>query len=198
MQAISIRCPNCGESLTTDTEKCPSCRQPVVFTSFDAISSFTPLQTNKYISAYQKAAAEHPDSQRIHGSMAMCFLKLKLYDKAAAEFEKAIEDNFEDADLYFYAAICNLKGKKPFLQPRQTIDKIVGYLEAAIMIQPKGIYYFMLAYIKLDYFARKCYSTQPSYEALLAQARQAGCSKTDIDRLFMLTGTTVPPELMQR
>lgn len=60
----------------------------------------------------------------------MCYLKLKMYDKALGAFEKAIEDNFDDSEIYFYAAICLLNGKKAFLNQRPTIDKILEYLNA--------------------------------------------------------------------
>lgn len=53
----------------------------------------------------------------------MCYLKLKLFDKALSAYEKAIEDNFDNSEIYFYAAICLLKGQKAFLVQRPTIYK---------------------------------------------------------------------------
>ena len=117
-------------------------------------------------------------------SAAMCYLKLNMYDKALPAFEKAIEGNFDNSEAYFYAAVCCLKGKKAFLQQRPTIDKIVEYIEAANMIEPKGIYYYFLAYIKYDYFFRKKYMTAPSYEETLTAAKEAGISDYDIATLF--------------
>ena len=51
---------------------------------------------------------------------------------------------------YFYAAICMLGGKKAFLMKRQEIEKIEKYINMALAIEPKGIYYYFLAYIKHD------------------------------------------------
>lgn len=69
----------------------------------------------------------------------MCYLKLKLYDKALSAFEKAMEDNFDNSETFFYAAICLLKGRKAFLLNRTEIDKAEEYINAAIMIEPRAV-----------------------------------------------------------
>lgn len=122
----------------------------------------------------------------------MCYLKLKLYDKAAEAFERAMEDNFDNSETFFYAAICRLKGKKAFLASRADIDKIEEYIQAALMIEPKGIYYYFWAYIKQDYFARKSYKTSPTYQEVLATAQQAGLSNYDIEQLYAILGVQRP------
>lgn len=102
-------------------------------------------EVNKYAGAYRKALSENPDSMELNNSVAMCYLKLKLYDKATEAFERAMEDNFDNSETFFYAAICRLRGKKAFLAQRADIDKIEEYINAALMIEPKGIYYYFLA-----------------------------------------------------
>ena len=184
VQAIAITCPNCGDRLTLEMKNCPSCDGPVIISTFNSVYSMSPLDTNKYANAYRKALNEDPYDKSLNISIAMCYLKLNLYDKALPAFEKAIEDNFDNSETYFYAALCLLKGKKAFLQTRQTIDKIMEYLDAAIMIEPKGIYYYFLAYIKYDYFARKSYITTPNYQETLQTARQAGYTDYDVKQLF--------------
>lgn len=58
--------------------------------------------------------ADHPDDGILNTSLAFCYLKLKLYDNAISCFEKALEDNFEDSEICFYAAVALLKGKRHF------------------------------------------------------------------------------------
>lgn len=183
-QVIEITCPGCGERLTLDMKKCPSCHGPVVISTFNSVYSMSSLDTNKYANAYKKALSENPNDRELNISIAMCYLKLNLFDKALPAFEKAIEDNFDNSEAYFYAAVCLLKGKKAFLQPRPIIDRIIEYINAAIMIEPKGIYYYFLAYIKYDYFARKSYITTPNHEETLLLARQTGFSDYDVLQLF--------------
>ena len=61
------------------------------------------------------------------------------------------------------------------------------------MIEPRGIYYYFIAYIKYDYFKRKYLNVSPDYTQMLATARQAGVTETDITQLFELLGTQRPP-----
>jgi hypothetical protein len=75
-----------------------------------------------------------------------------------------MEENFEDSTPFFYAAICLLKRQKAFLQTRPIIDKIMEYVNAALMIEQRAIYYYFLAYIKNDYFARKHLNSPPSFQ----------------------------------
>jgi tetratricopeptide (TPR) repeat protein len=150
---------------------------------------------NQYANEYRKALESEPDAKDLNGNLAMCYLKLKLYDKALSAFEKAIEDNFDNSEMFFYAAVCVLKGRKAFLVPRPEIDKAEEYLNAAMMIEPRGIYHYFQAYIKNDYFKRKFFSTSPTFEEALANARAAGLSPTDVDNLYATLGVERPKDL---
>ena len=194
-QAIMITCPGCGERLTLDMKRCPSCRGPVIISSFNSVYSMSPLDVNKYANAYRNALSENPSDKKLNISIAMCYLKLNLYDKALPAFEKAIEDNFDNSEAFFYAAVCLLQGKKAFLQQRPIIDKIIEYVNAALMIEPKGIYYYFLAYIKYDYFQRKFFKTSPNYQEALAMAVDLGVSEFDIEQLYDIIGVTRPDNL---
>jgi tetratricopeptide (TPR) repeat protein len=133
-----------------------------------------------------------PDAKDLNNNLAMCYLKLKLYDKALASFERAMKDNFDEPDTFFYAAICILGGKKAFLAQRKEIDKIEEYINAALMIKPKGIFYYLLAYIKYDYFSRKFFNTSPTYQDAMENAKNAGISPLDIDQLYRILEVARP------
>ena len=150
---------------------------------------------NQYANAYRQALAESPEDKNLNNSLAMCYLKLKLYDKALVAFEKAIEDNFDNSETFFYAAICLLGGKKAFLAQRPQIDKIEDYINAAVMIEPRGIYYYFWAYIKFDYFNRKFFNTSPTYQEALEMANRAGVSPHDIEQLYGILGVSRPETL---
>ena len=83
----------------------------------------SPTELNKYISSYRKELNDRPSDRRLNRAAALCYMKLKMYDKASQAFEKAIEDNLDDADSYFFAAISLLKGKKAFLAKRPEIGR---------------------------------------------------------------------------
>lgn len=195
VQNVELTCPGCGERLSLELKKCPSCHKPVVITTFNSVNDMSLLEVNKYASSYREALSKAPDNKELNLSAAMCFLKLKLYDKAIPAFGKAIEDNFDNSEAYFYAAISLLRGKKAFLTPRGDIDKIEEYINAANMIEPKGIYYYFWAYIKYDYFFRKYFNTSPTYSQALSTARQYGLSSADVVRLYEILGVSCPDEL---
>ncbi|MCM1437657.1 MAG: tetratricopeptide repeat protein [Roseburia sp.] len=195
IQNVEIKCPGCGERLSIEMKKCPSCHRPVVITTFNSVSDMPLPEVNRYANSYREALSKAPDNKELNLSIAMCYLKLKLYDKALPAFEKAIEDNFDNSEAYFYAAICLLRGKKAFLTPRADIDKIEEYINAANMIEPKGIYYYFWAYIKYDYFFRKYFNTTPTYMQALSTAIGYGLSETDVLRLYRILGVDCPDQL---
>ncbi len=189
---VEINCPGCGARVTTGQTECEWCHQPVVISTFNSVYSMPMPQVNQYARAYGKELRENPDNTELNNSIAMCYLKLKLYDKALPAFERAMEDNFDNSETFFYAAICLLKGKKAFLALRPEINKIEEYINAALMIEPRGIYYYFLAYIKYDYFNRKYLRTSPTYKEALDMAAQAGYSPFDAEQLFAILGVDKP------
>ena len=191
-QVIEINCPGCGARVSIGQKECKWCHNPVIISTFNSVYSMPMPEVNKFAGAYRKALAENPDNQELNNSAAMCYLKLKLYDKALPAFEKAMEDNFDNSETFFYAAICLLQGKKAFLQQRPTIDKILEYLNAALMIEPKGIYYYFLAYIKYDYFDRKNLNSSPNYRELLSVANNEGLSELDVEQLYSILNVSRP------
>ena len=191
-QVIEINCPGCGARVSTGQTECEWCHNPIIISTFNSVYNMPPLQVNKYANSYRKSLEENPDNRELNNSLAMCYLKLKMYDKALAAFEKAMEDNFDNSETFFYAAICLLGGKKAFLAQRPTIDKILEYINAATMVEPKGIYYYYLAYIKYDYFSRKFFKTSPTYQEALTYAKQLGVSEFDIEQLYLILGVDRP------
>ena len=125
-------------------------------------------------------------------SVAMCYLKLKLYDKALLAFEKAIENDIDNSEVYFYSAVCLLKGKKAFLATRASIDKIEEYIQAANLLEEKGIYHYFWAYIKYDFFERKFLNTAPTWKECLSSAERLRTSEYDKSKLFDLLGVQRP------
>lgn len=184
-------CPGCGARVSPDIKKCEYCDKPVIINSIGAIKTFTPLQLNKYASSYRKQLVADPDDRELNRSMGICYLRLKLYDKANEAFERAVADNFEDADSYFYAAVGRLHGKKAFITTRPDIDKAIEYLNAANMIASNPVHYLLLAYIKKDYFDRKALNISPSWMEELSSARELCATDADIAALADLLGVAV-------
>lgn len=190
-------CLQCGDSFAKDElkngELCPSCER--VYDDpppYGQVAKISLPEVNKYVSAIQSHLAENTNSKRLNTSLGICFIRLKLYDKALPFFEKAMEDNYEDPYSYFYAAVCLLKGKKAFVSTRPEIDKMEAYLKAAADLDTKGIFYYFMAYIKYDYFSRKAFKTNPTWQEVLASATEAKVSEDDVAEFYRLTGVERP------
>lgn len=191
-RVIQLTCPGCGAPVAPNATKCEFCEQPIIVTSFNSIAKMTAQMVNKYANSYSTALKSAPDDKLLNVSVAMCYLKLKLYDKALQAFEKAIENDIDNSEAYFYAGVCLLKGKKAFLAPRSSIDKIEEYINAANLLEERGIYHYFWGYIKQDYFERKFLNTTPSWKECLSTAEQIGVSEYDKSNLFDLLGVQRP------
>lgn len=187
-----ITCRGCGAPLDISDRECKFCGGPVNITSIQSVYDMAMPQINKYANSYRKELAQDPDNPETNKAIAFCYLKLKLYDKALPFFEKAVEDNFDDADLYLYTAVCMLKGKRPFMHQKKTIDRAIEYANSACMVENKGIFHYFLAYLKYDYYAMKGLRLNPDYSAELSFAKQIGISETDLIILFETLGTQRP------
>ena len=193
---MAVKCQQCGDSYEADKlvngEICPTCDKPYQIKNYKTVAKMPPPQINKYITTIQTQLAENPKDKQLNGSLGICFLMLKLHDKAFPFFDKAMEDNFSDPNPYYYAAVCLLKGKKAFLAMRPEIDKIMNYLDAAISLEPQPVFYYFQAYIKNDYFERKHLSSKPDSQELLETARQNGLSDDEIAAFYELLGVERP------
>ena len=189
---IELTCPGCGARVSSGQNECIYCHKPIIISTFNSVYSMPAPEVNKYASSYRNALSQDPDNQELNSAIAMCYLKLKLYDKALSAFERAIEDNFDNSETFFYAAVCMLRGKKAFLASRSDINKIEEYINAATMIEPRGIYYYFHSYIKYDYYERKQFNTRPDFQELLLKATNIGVSESDINQLFSVLGVARP------
>ncbi len=88
---IELECPGCAAALSMDMKICPKCYRPIIISSLNTIREFTTMDLKKHTNTYNKAMAANPDSYELNMSLAFCYLKLKLYDKAIPCFEKALE-----------------------------------------------------------------------------------------------------------
>jgi len=184
-QVIDLNCPGCGGPVGVGQKECNYCHRPIYISMFNSVFNMKMPELKKDLDI-------NPNSQKANFSIAMCYWNLKLYDKALPAFEKAIEDNFDNSESFFYAAVSLLKGKKAFLAPRTDIDKAVEYINAALMIEPRGIYHYFLAYIKHDYFERKGFTITPNWQEHKSEAMIAGVSSADIEQLFEMLQVEMP------
>lgn len=186
-QVIELNCPGCGARISAGQTTCEWCHRPVLVSTFNSVNDM-PIPELAEVTANKNEGSVLSESK----ATAIRYLKLKKYDKAVECFDKAIEENFDDSEVYFYAAICCLNGKKAFVASRNVINQILEYINAAISIEPKGIYYYFEAYIKYDYFFRKHFNILPDYKECLNMAENVGVSPYDIDEFYSILNVERP------
>lgn len=86
-QVIDIKCPGCGAPTSTGETTCKYCHRPVIISTFNSVYSMPLPEVNKYAGAYRKALSENPDSMELNNSVAMCYLKLKLYRQVERAYD---------------------------------------------------------------------------------------------------------------
>lgn len=197
VQVINLKCSNCGDSLTERQTICESCMQPVVIKRMASLSGLSPLELNKrgrLLAQEAQKGGEH--SSDANFTAGCCFLRLNLYDQALLRLEKAFNEDMENAEAYFYAAVALLKGKRPFLTPLVNLRKAQEYINAAIMIDDRPLFHYLLAYIKLDFYSKKFLRIEPNWEFELRTALSRGLQEEETHDLFELIGQHCPDELI--
>lgn len=200
VKMVDLKCSGCGYALTPSNVECPRCGNAITVTSFNSVYTQDLPTLNKLSRVLDKDLREGTSPElnsNIKFTLGGCYLKLKLYDKALQRFEEAIEENFDNPEASFYAAVSLLKGKKAFLTPMANIKKAIEYVNAALMVEDRGVFHYFLAYIKFDFYARKYLRISPDWreELMLAQST-TNLSPTDCTMLFDILGVEMPPELM--
>lgn len=196
-EVFDMRCPGCGAPVEFETTACRYCGRPIVISSLPAAKSLAAADLAKLARAYAHDLEDRPDDVEMLKSLGLAFLTQGIYDKAREKLSRAIDLGFDDSEVYYYAAAATLGGKKPHALSKQTIEKAKRYLDAAIGLDPRGAYWYFMAYLNYDYFARKHLRTNPDYRECLRSAIAAGgLSPTDRRLLFEVLGQEEPEELV--
>ena len=184
-------CPGCAARVSIDQHECEWCHSPLYVTSFRDLDKATGKSINKYVSSYNEALSSGLSNPAAEKSLGICYLKLGLYEKAKDCFNHVLDTELDDSELYFYLSVSVLGSKKPFLQQRSVINTAENYLNTAISLEPRGIYYYFLAYIKYDYYERKYLNTRPTYKEVLSKAISSGVSDYDMKLLEEMLGSAI-------
>ncbi|MDR2675236.1 MAG: hypothetical protein LBC18_10355 [Opitutaceae bacterium] len=198
VKVVDLRCSGCGGALAPSEHFCKYCGNAVVVTSFNSIYAATAQDAMRLSRALDKdpaAASGGEMGNLVNFTQAGCYLKLKLHDKALEKFEAAIEADFDNPEAYFYAAVCLLRGKKAFLAPLADIKKAIEYADAALMLENRGAFNYLKAYIKHDFHARRCLRISPDWRGEMSAALSNNLSPADAAALFQILGVECPAPL---
>lgn len=197
-EVVDMKCPGCSAPVDFSTTKCKYCGRPIVISSFSTAKSISAPDLAKLKRGYSQDLEIEPDNAEMHKSLGLVFLAQGIHDKAREHLDQAIELGFDDSEIYYYTAIALLKGKKPGTLSRPAVEKAKSYLQAAIDMEPRGIYWLLMAYINYDYYARKHLRVSPDYlECLQNIVACGGVSAMDRQALFEMLGQQEPQKLTE-
>lgn len=196
VQVLNLKCSNCGDALTERQTVCESCMQPVVIKHMSSLAGLTPQELNKRGRLMGQEAQKGGEfSSDANFTAGCCFLRLRLFDQALPRFERAFNEDMDNAEAYFYAAVSLLKGRRPFLTPLSELRKAQEYISAAIMIDDRPLFHYFLAYIKFDFYSKKFLRIDPDWKFELHTALSTGIKQDDQHELFGLIGQLCPEEI---
>ena len=195
-----LECPNCAATdIRPGQSFCHWCRSALIISDFSSIYSMN-------LGAYQEYANKLKDSENNYmsngmqgdyeSSLGMVYLKLGNTALAVSSFQKAAESGIQNPETYFYMGIAMLDRKRPFLNNKNTVTGAMNYIETALNMEKKGIYYFTAAFLEYDFYVMKHLRPPKSINEYLGNARKFGVTQNDLKMVFDMMNCTVPNELL--
>lgn len=128
-------CPQCGAPAGAGDQRCCYCRAEFVINSTAQLASLERPALDKYIQFYRAATSSDSTGDAAMG-LGLCYLKLRLYDLAAAQFKKVIESSPERSEAHLYMACALMKGRKPKVVSSKEMPDIEAFVNSALMLAP--------------------------------------------------------------
>jgi hypothetical protein len=119
-------------------------------------------------------------------------LRLGLHARALEDFRLAMNAGARSPDLYYLSAVATLDGRKAFLAPLARIREAEELMHAALTLEDRGVFHYLLAYLGFDYYERKSLKAPTPWHASLARAWSLGVTQDEIDSLFELLSVNDP------
>ena len=195
MEVENLKCPGCGAPIDPTKQNCKYCARPIVVKTFNDFKTMDTKLATKYQTVYKEILKEEPNNAGVNASLGMYLLNIGSYEKALSKFEKAIDDEVDNSEAYFWAGVSILNGKRPFIIPKVSIEKAIEYAKSAIMIENRGIYNYFIAYLKYDFYFLKMLRVTPNYQEELQNAIKNNVTLEDINILSQVMKVQFPEEL---
>jgi len=156
LAALSLECPQCGAPIERTESVCTYCHSPFFVKRIGDLQSKSNIEVSKYLKAYQQYLKnEEGYNKEAFMALGLCHLNNRSFERAIESFNKVIDVYPDYADAYFYCALAQLKGKRPYLQTLSNVKNILQLLDTAIEYDSKGRYYYLLSFIQCDFYEKK-------------------------------------------
>jgi tetratricopeptide (TPR) repeat protein len=119
-------------------------------------------------------------------------LRLGLHAKALDDFKRAMDTETANPEVYYLSAIATLGGIKAVLVSLRRIRECEALIHSALRLEPRGLFYYFLAYLAFDYYDRKGLRAPIPAHSLLELAWKASVTAKEIQSLFALLSVENP------
>jgi tetratricopeptide (TPR) repeat protein len=191
MMATGQTCAQCGwafdiEALQKNT--CKKCKSAFLVTSVAYLEKFDKPAIQKYITQYALALKAEPEDHDALLAIAICYLKLGLFDLADRFLGKLIDFHPADPSGYCYRAISTLKGRRPRTASLSVIREAERLIGTALELDPaNGRYDLLLAAVRHDYYVLNgMLVPDPAPDELVSSAAAKHLDRLEIEQLFGL------------
>ena len=132
-----------------------------------------------------RATSNALDTEAFRG-LALCSLRLLLYEPAAEYLRRYLELHPDDDSAHYYQAIALLCGKRPRSLKLPKVREIERCLEQAIRLHDRDSHYlYLLAAVRQDYYvANGLTHSPPSMGELLRAARRGVRDPRELNQLL--------------
>lgn len=196
MDPESVDCPSCGwrfDQAALTRRACRKCSTSLVVTSLSYLESYEQPAVKKLIAFHTTNLKEHSEDQESLLALAICYLRLGLFDPADGYLKRMVESHPAEAGGYYYRAIAALRGKRPRLASLDGIRNILSLLDTASQLDPEnGRYDLCRAIMVHDYYVTNGMRVpEPEPAALLESAASKALNGPEVVHLL---GTLRIPE----
>jgi tetratricopeptide (TPR) repeat protein len=179
-------CPQCGAPSDQNKVNCEYCKATFYIQKISYYKGLNNDDIRKYLAYYKNKISEDQNNYKAHLGIGITYLELGMVEFAIKAFDKCIELSPEIPDSYHYSALALINGRRVMTLNKNDIQKVISRINAAIKLDPKnGVYIFLLAIVKKDYFEKnKLRDDYPTYGELIDEvtgieinAREVACVK---------------------
>ena len=155
-KVIITQCVNCGAPVDSENDKaCKYCKAPIIIKTLADLAKIPNDKKQRYVEQYKKALLENSGDIPLSIALILCHIGARNYPVANRLLDNLIDDHCQDANVFYYKALCLLEGTRPRTMNYETIENIRAHINSANEIcGGDPIYYVFLAVLQLDYFNR--------------------------------------------
>jgi tetratricopeptide (TPR) repeat protein len=154
--------------------------------SFDKLNTVSRNELNGLMKSYQEMLNRDPEDGESCFRLAMCYLHVRIFEKASEYFQRAAQLLLNDSDAYYYFGLSLLSGRRPKTLSLKEVRFIEENLNIAMDLDDnQGKYYYLAAILKYDYYLENGLRIDsPSPDDLFIIAKQKKHDQGEIERLL--------------